>query len=261
MFKKSLKQIFTQPLMVLPLFLCNLFSKITLPVKREIGLDNGMPDLNSIIQTYSSEIMTGFLMFVLLIFISPYLTAWTNLMVKDKALKDNIDFKGSFKEASKYYLKVLVVSIALIMGLIIYVVAFLLIIISLFYVADNGSVGIFIMGIIFFILILVFLSILVTPVIPILVVDNEGFTGAFKKSFKFGLSNFFNILGVFVFTFIIIAIANIIFTKVEFMQTIFNSYFSTLVTVYIINKYVEDKICCEVNRSEITISNDGTLIE
>ncbi|MCX7694300.1 MAG: hypothetical protein N2Z71_01100 [Caloramator sp.] len=259
MFKKSLKLIFTEPLMVLPLFLCNFLSNLKLPVKNNIRLEYGF-DINSILQAYSKQIMAALFMVVVLIFISPYLTAWTNLMVKDKVLKDEINFNANSKEALKYYLRILVVSLALVGALLIYIFVSLFIVVSL-YISTNGSAGIFIIGLLLFVLILAFVAILVTSVIPIIVVDNEGFTGAFKKSFKFGLSNFFNILGVFAFNIIIGLVVSLIFKNVQIIQTLINSYLSTLVTVYIINKYIEDNIEYQANTNEVQASEDSTIIE
>lgn len=259
MFKKSLKLIFTEPLMVLPLFVCNLLSNLKLPVKNNIRLEYGF-DINSILQAYSKQIMVALFMLVVLIFISPYLTAWTNLMVKDKVLKDEINFNANSKEALKYYLRIMVVTLALVGALLIYIFVSLFIVVSL-YISTNGSAGVFIIGLLLFVLILAFVAILVTSVIPIIVVDNEGFTGAFKKSFKFGFSNFFNILGVFAFNIIIGLVVSLIFKNVQIIQTLINSYLSTLVTVYIINKYIEDNIGYQANTNEVQASEDSTIIE
>ncbi|WDC83196.1 hypothetical protein PL321_10250 [Caloramator sp. mosi_1] len=97
--------------------------------------------------------------------------------------------------------------------------------------------------------------------IPIIVVDNEGFTGAFKKSFKFGFSNLFNILGVFLFYIVIGAVVGLVFSKVPFVQTLVNSYMVTLVTVYVVNKYIEDNVGYKENTEEVTINNDSTTLE
>ncbi|WDC83194.1 hypothetical protein PL321_10240 [Caloramator sp. mosi_1] len=39
MFKKSLKMIFTEPLLVIPLFLCNLLGNLKLPIKKIYNLN------------------------------------------------------------------------------------------------------------------------------------------------------------------------------------------------------------------------------
>ncbi|SHF35171.1 hypothetical protein [Caloramator proteoclasticus] len=257
MFKKSLKLIFTEPLMVLPLFICNLLGNARIPVKNQI-VGYGF-DINSIIRAYSRQIMVALLLMVVLLFISPFLTAWTNLMVKDKVLSGKIDFNKNSREAFKYYVRVLVVSLALIAALIIYIFLSIFIIGSL-YVASKGSAGVFIIGILIFVLILGFVAILVTPVIPILVVEDEGFTGAFKRSFEFGFSNFFNILGVFVFNMIIGLLVGIIFKNVKIIQTLINSYMSTLLTVYIINKYIEEYIGFD-KQNEVQALEDSTTLE
>ncbi|WP_291965355.1 hypothetical protein [Caloramator sp.] len=257
MFKKSLKLIFTEPLMVLPLFICNFLGNARIPVKNQIGFGYGF-DINSIIRAYSRQIMVALLLMVVLLFISPYLTAWTNLMVKDKVLSGKIDFNKNSKKAFKYYLRVLVVSLALIAALIIYIFLSLYIT-GILYVASKGSAGVFIIGILLFVLILAFMAILVTPVIPILVVEDEGFTGAFKRSFEFGFSNFFNILGVFVFNIIIGLLVSLLFNNVKIIQTLINSYMATLVTVYIINKYIEDYIGLESNTKEVQAQEDSIV--
>ncbi|WP_027308803.1 hypothetical protein [Caloramator sp. ALD01] len=257
MFKKSLKLIFTEPLMVLPLFICNLLGNARIPVKNQI-VGYGF-DINSIIRAYSRQIIAALLIMVVLLFISPFLTAWTNLMVKDKVLSGKIDFNKNSKKAFKYYVRVLVVSLALIAALIIYIFLSIFIIGSL-YVASKGSAGVFIIGILIFVLILGFVAILVTPVIPILVVEDEGFTGAFKRSFEFGFSNFFNILGVFVFNMIIGLLVGIIFKNVKIIQTLINSYMSTLLTVYIINKYIEEYIGFD-KQNEVQALEDSTTLE
>lgn len=257
MFKKSLKLIFTEPLMVLPLFICNLLGNARIPVKNQI-VGYGF-DINSIIRAYSRQIIAALIIMVVLLFISPFLTAWTNLMVKDKVLSGKIDFNKNSREAFKYYVRVLVVSLALIAALIIYIFLSIFIIGSL-YVASKGSAGVFIIGILIFVLILGFVAILVTPVIPILVVEDEGFTGAFKRSFEFGFSNFFNILGVFVFNMIIGLLVGIIFKNVKIIQTLINSYMATLLTVYIINKYIEEYIGFD-KQNEVQALEDSTTLE
>ncbi|WDC83195.1 hypothetical protein PL321_10245 [Caloramator sp. mosi_1] len=81
----------------------------------------------------------------MMVLVSPYLIAWTNLMIKDRVLKNKVDFRESFKSSSNYYLRILVVVLSLMGALIVYLFMSVFII-GILYVTTKGSLGVFIIG-------------------------------------------------------------------------------------------------------------------
>ena len=92
----------------------------------------------------------------------------------------------------------------------------------------------------------------------ILVYDNLNIGDAISKGFKFGLKQFFKILGAALLIAVIAYITNMLLINYEILVTLITSYFNIFLTIYIMNLFrntkKEPKLIIENIATEISIS-------
>lgn len=240
MFEKSLKDFFKNPLMVLPLIISSL---ITIGDKNIDAYTNGMQNIDFNMMTDVLPKLftpTDIAIIILLIIVSPYLSAWAYLMIKDKSKGNGINFTQNFRDAMKYYPRVFLFN--LVQGIL--AIVFVLLAILLGFAIANiiGNIKAFI---VIYVLVLtigfLYLFVVLTTVSPIIVVDNIKISRALSKAFSFGNKKFFLIFG----NLILIGIVGTISEKVlEFAHLskivgIVSAYIQSFIYVYIIYLYMD----------------------
>lgn len=251
MFLKSIKDFFKNPVITVPNIIFSiiilLLDEFFLPrdVINKIASGETNLTMNNALKIYIFSIV----IILLTVFITPLLTSWVNLMCKKLADNGSTNFSASFKEAFKYYFRMLgaiVIKALIVIGFII-AAGVLLVPFFVFYI--SGSTG-RVTGLIVILLILLCIAFIffITSLIPvesILVYDNLTVGASISKGFKFGIKKFFPFLG----TVILISIINslivyligdktIILTGIS---TIITSYLGVFLTVFTVNLYKKEK--------------------
>ena len=251
MFLKSIKDFFKNPVITVPNIIFSiiilLLDEFFLPrdVINKIASGETNLTMNNALKIYIFSIV----IILLTVFITPLLTSWVNLMCKKLADNGSTNFSASFKEAFKYYFRMLgaiVIKALIVIGFII-AAGILLVPFFVFYI--SGSTG-RVTGLIVILLILLCIAFIffITSLIPvesILVYDNLTVGASISKGFKFGIKKFFPFLG----TVILISIINslivyligdktIILTGIS---TIITSYLGVFLTVFTVNLYKKEK--------------------
>ena len=251
MFLKSIKDFFKNPVITVPNIIFSiiilLLDEFFLPrdVINKIASGETNLTMNNALKIYIFSIV----IILLTVFITPLLTSWVNLMCKKLADNGSTNFSASFKEAFKYYFRMLgaiVIKALIVIGFII-AAGILLVPFFVFYI--SGSTG-RVTGLIVILLILLCIAFIffITSLIPvesILVYDNLTVGTSISKGFKFGIKKFFPFLG----TVILISIINslivyligdktIILTGIS---TIITSYLGVFLTVFTVNLYKKEK--------------------
>lgn len=246
MFKKSLKDFFFNPFIAVPGILFSLvigvlsYYGINPDVVQRIIAEGESSDLSSISTDIASLFSTLLLIFIISIFITPFVTSWGNLMAKDVINEGDSNVTKNLKMSLKYYWRMF--STIILKGLIFIGVAIIFSIISipLMMAASKGSntaITIIAITSIIFVLGGIFLVISLLPVEPLLIYDNLTISKSFSKGFKFGAKNFFPLLGSTIPFTIVLLIIYALLVNYPYAYSIVNSYFEMFIVVYITNLY------------------------
>jgi uncharacterized membrane protein YesL len=189
-------------------------------------------------------ISSMFFLLILGLFLTPFISSWSNLMCKDVVNDRGSNIIKNLRLSSKYYWRMFGTTVlkgAIFIGIAI-LFAFAMTPLAVSSAGGNtGSVtAIAIISIIFFIG-FIFFIIALTPVEPLLVYDNLSIGQSFSKGFRFGLRKFFPILGAFIPIGIIVLVTYILLIDYPFVYTFLNSFFSMFVPLYVMNMYRRNK--------------------
>lgn len=246
MFLKSIKDFFKNPIVTIPGILFYLligglsFYNLDPATLERLEQAGATGDIESISAEAAAFLSMLLLIFILSLFINPLVQSWSNLMVKDVVLTHEPHFRDNFRNSFRYYWRMFSISIIIGLFFIILFVAFAIACTPLIILAVNGNssnITIAAILIIIFILLSIFMGISLMPVSTALVFEDLSITGSLSKGFKFGVKNFFPILGSCIPVVIIVLILSIILYNYPHAVNVVNAYLGLFLTVYIMNLY------------------------
>lgn len=263
MLSKSIKDFFKNPIIAIPNIVYALVFQIILylpPIKKlmlNTQLLSNIESTEEILQNTTRTILFLLLIFIIYLFITPFILSWSHVMCKKVVLGDKPNFFENLKESLSYYWRNLGTSVLI--GIIIFSVymIFAILIISIVGVStftatnpeniDPSKLLILMLMLLFFLIVVLFLLICLAPVNIALFYDNINIGKALSTGFKFGLKNFFQILGVFLLyglvIFTIVLPTTLIGESIiiNLITTLINSYLSLFPIIYMMNLYRNEK--------------------
>lgn len=253
MFAKSIKDFFRNPVITLPAVIIALISGFFTGILnnnnylKQMSLEGKITKLEDISTEMAKFISLVLLLLIVYFFISPIITAITNIMIKNVVNEEKPHLNLSIKSFPVYYWRLFGI---MILKLLIFVGLFVVFFISLLpFLINAGSnpnnfpAGLFLIFVII-IFAAVFLVITLIPVEILLIYDNIGIGESLSKGFKFGLKNFFKILGSCILIGIIASVFTLIFRNsgaFSIISSLITAYLGLFINVYIMNLYRNTK--------------------
>jgi hypothetical protein len=257
MFSKSLGDLYKNPVVAVPNIIFAIIPTVF------IGLAYDFLNGQSYNMLLFKFLLYCFLGIILLVLIQSLILSWSYILCRDSVNGVRPSLGGSFNESLRYYPRVLGASLLIGLLLIGTIIAFAMIAVPFglligFSDSSVASSGAIIMTIIVFLLVIlatIFLSISISPIIPLLVYEDLSVGKSFFEGFKLGLKKFFPILGVALFMSIVILPLYLVFVLLsgsyenlhpiyQFIYTSLSSFPQMLIVIYIMNLY-RDKLKLE----------------
>ncbi|MDF2673539.1 MAG: hypothetical protein K0R09_1804 [Clostridiales bacterium] len=259
MFTKSLNDFFKNPIITVPTVLFTIVTQILLfftfgnMAFDESLITSEFADPSIAIEYLGKFMLFGLILMLFYLLISPIVLSWTNIMCRDAVYGEKPNITDSFKQSFKFYFRMLgtlVLTFLILIGA--YIVFIMLIAIPIIPLAmsQTKSSGVFAVVLIVilvfvFLIAMVFLSICIMPIQPLLIYDNLNITNSISKGFKFGFKKFFPLLGTFLLLMVIGLIitipANIISPIASYIAAAITSYLGIFTVVFTMNLYEEYK--------------------
>jgi MFS family permease len=280
MFKKSLRDFLKNPILTIPGILFYLLTggisyyNLDPAILDQLEQAGATGDIQSISTEVAAFFSAFLLLLIITIFLKPLVDVWSNLMAKDIVLENEPNFRKNFRNSFKYYWRMFSISVLIGLIFIIALIIFTIILTPLIISAINGSTtGITASSImvVIFVLIVIFMWISFMPVSVALVFEDLSITKSFSKGFRFGVKNFFPILGSIVPIIIVMLVLSIILYQYPHAANIVYAYLAMFITIYITNLYnhknppVYDEVSPyetkDENNNENIIENENNNLE
>lgn len=246
MFLKSIKDFFKNPIVTIPDILFYLLigglsfynlDPAALDRLEQAGTTGDIESISAEVATFFSMLL---LILILSLFINSLVKSWSNLMIKDVVLTHEPHFRKNLRNSFKYYWRMFSISVFIGLFFIILLVIFAIASTPLIISAVNGSspsITAAAILIIVFILLSIFIGISFMPVSVALVFEDLSITKSISKGFRFGVNNFFPILGSCIPVVIIVLLLSIILYDYPHAVNVVYAYLGMFITVYIMNLY------------------------
>lgn len=259
MFTKSLNDFFKNPIITIPTVLFTILTQILLfftfgnMAFDESLITSEFADPSIAIEYLGKFMLFGLILILFYLLLSPIILSWTNIMCRDVVNGKKPNITDAFKQSFKFYFRMLgtlVLTFLILIGA--YIIFIILIAIPIIPLAmsqtkSSGALAIvFIVILVFiFLIAMVFLSICIMPIQPLLIYDNLNITNSISKGFKLGFKKFFPLLGTFLLLMVIGLIitipANLISPIASYIAATITSYLGIFTIVFTMNLYEEYK--------------------